>query len=107
AAATAVALAVTLELFRIIGPKRTRLVAQIFAAVIGAAFVIGLQVGAILSFDTLSRIDFLKSDILVALAPGVGSIIYWPARAMLGDMTALTGVLSVGLVLLIAAMILF
>ena len=105
--AAALAVALTIALFKTIGPKRTRLVAQIFAAVIGAAFVIGLQVGAILSFDTLSRIDFLKSDMLVALAPGVGSIIYWPARAMLGDMTALAGVLSVGVVLLIAAMILF
>jgi len=106
-AAAALAVALTIALFKTIGPKRTRLVAQIFAAVIGAAFVIGLQVGAILSFDTLSRIDFLKSDMLVALAPGVGSIIYWPARAMLGDMTALAGVLSVGVILLIAAMILF
>jgi ABC-2 type transport system permease protein len=105
--AAALAVAVTIALFKTIGPKRTRLVAQIFAAVIGAAFVIGLQVGAILSFDTLSRIDFLKSDMLVALAPSAGSVIYWPARAMLGDMTALAGVLSVGLVLLIAAMILF
>jgi ABC-2 type transport system permease protein len=106
-AAAALAVAVTIALFKTIGPRRTRLVAQIFAAVIGAAFVIGLQVGAILSFDTLSRIDFLKSDILVALAPGVGSIVYWPARAMLGDMTALAAVLSVGVILLIAAMILF
>jgi ABC-2 type transport system permease protein len=105
--AAALAVALTIALFKTIGPKRTRLVAQIFAAVIGAAFVIGLQVGAILSFDTLSRIDFLKSDMLVALAPSAGSIIYWPARAMLGDMTALAGVLSVGLILLIAAMILF
>ena len=34
------------------GPKRTRLVAQIVAAVIGAAFVIGVQIAAILSADT-------------------------------------------------------
>jgi ABC-2 type transport system permease protein len=106
-AAAALAVALTIALFKTIGPKRTRLVAQIFAAVIGAAFVIGLQVGAILSYDTLSRIDFLQSDVLVALAPGAGSIVYWPARAMLGDMTALFGVLSVGLILLIAAMIVF
>jgi ABC-2 type transport system permease protein len=106
-AAAALAVALTIALFKTIGPKRTRLVAQILAAVVGAAFVIGLQVGAILSYDTLSRLDFLQSDILVALAPGVGSIVYWPARAMLGDMAALAGVLSVGLALLIAAMIVF
>src|SRR5215831_5690371 len=42
--ATAVALGLTVALFRAIGPRRTRLIAQIVAAVIGAAFVIGLQV---------------------------------------------------------------
>src|ERR1035441_2332887 len=44
AAATAFAIALTVGLFRTIGPKRTRLVAQVVAAVIGAAFIIGLQV---------------------------------------------------------------
>ena len=57
ARAAALAVALTVALFRIIGPKRTRLVAQIVAAVIGAAFVIGLQVAAILSYGTLSRFD--------------------------------------------------
>jgi ABC-2 type transport system permease protein len=106
-AAAALAVALTIALFKTLGPKRTRLIAQIFAAIIGAAFVIGLQVGAIMSYDTLSRIDFLQSDIVVAVAPGVHSLVYWPARAMLGDMTALAGVLSVSLALLIAAMIVF
>src|SRR5208282_3411539 len=41
AAATALAVALTVVLFRAIGPRRTRLVAQIVAAVIGAGFVIG------------------------------------------------------------------
>ena len=54
-AAAALAVALTVALFRLIGPKRTRLIAQIVAAVIGAAFVIGLQVAAILSYGTLSR----------------------------------------------------
>ena len=55
AVATAAALALTIALFRIIGAKRTRLVAQIVAAVIGAAFVIGLQIAAIFSAGSLSR----------------------------------------------------
>ena len=62
AAATAVAVALTVALFRALGPKRTRLVAQVVAAVIGAAFVIGLQVAAILSYGTLSRGDLLRSE---------------------------------------------
>jgi ABC-2 type transport system permease protein len=106
-AAAAFSVALTIALFRTIGPKRTRLVAQIVAAVIGAAFVIGLQVGAILSYGTLSRVDILRSDAFVALAPDVGSLLYWPARAMLGEPTALAGVLMVGLMLLGAAVLMF
>ena len=53
--AAAVAIAITVLLFRLIGPGRTRLVAQILAAIIGAGFVIALQVAAILSYGTLSR----------------------------------------------------
>ena len=60
-AAAALAVALTAALFRTIGPRRTRLIAQIVAAVIGAAFVIGLQVAAILSYGTLSRIAVLQS----------------------------------------------
>jgi len=96
-AAAAFAATLTIALFRTIGPKRTRVVAQIVAAVIGAAFVIGLQVGAILSYGTLSRLDVLQSDAFVALAPDVGSFLYWPARAMLGDTKELAGVLCLGL----------
>src|SRR6185436_12207410 len=73
-AASACAVALTVALFRTIGPRRTRLIAQIVAAVIGAAFVIGLQVGAILSYGSLSRIDILRSDDFVAHTPDIGSI---------------------------------
>jgi ABC-2 type transport system permease protein len=96
-AAAAFAVALTVALFKTIGPKRTRLVAQIVAAVIGAAFVIGLQVGAILSYGTLSRLDVLQSQAFVAHAPDVGSALYWPARAMLGDIRELAGVIGLSL----------
>src|SRR5205085_2602329 len=52
--AAAVAIAITVLLFHLIGPSRTRLVAQILAAIIGAGFVIALQIAAILSYGTLS-----------------------------------------------------
>ncbi len=102
AAATALAVGLTVALFRLIGPKRTRLVAQVVAAVIGAAFVIGLQVAAILSYGTLSRVLVLQSETVLALAPGPDSILWWPARAALGDVAALAGVLAVSLALLAA-----
>jgi len=103
AAATALAVGLTVALFRIIGPKRTRLVAQVVAAVIGGAFVIGLQVAAILSYGTISRVSILQSKAVLALTPDATSIFWWPARAALGDGLALAGVVGVSLALLAAA----
>jgi len=105
ALAAALALALTVALFRSIGPRRTRLVAQIVAAVIGAAFVIGLQVAAILSTETLSRYSVLGSDAAVALAPAVDSIVWWPARAILGDAGALAAVAAVSFAVLAGAIV--
>ena len=103
AAATALAVALTVALFRALGPKRTRLVAQVVAAVIGAAFVIGLQVAAILSYGTMSRASVLQSDAVLALTPDAASILWWPARAVLGDGVALVGVLAASFILLAGA----
>ncbi len=103
AAATALALGLTVALFRLLGAKRTRFVAQVVAALIGAAFVIGLQVAAILSYGTISRVAVLQSGMVLALAPNVGSVLWWPARAALGDGLALFAVLATSFALLAAA----
>jgi ABC-2 type transport system permease protein len=104
ASAAAIAIAVTIMLFRLIGPGRTRLVAQILAAIIGAGFVIALQVAAILSYGTLSRFAVLTSEAAAAFAPDADSVLWWPARAALGDSQALLALLAVDLVLLGAVM---
>ena len=103
AAAAAFAVVLTAALFHACGPKRTRLVAQVVAAVVGAVFVIGVQVAAILSYGTLSRGDVLRSSAVLALAPDVGSVAWWPARAVLGDGAALAALLLAGAVLLAGA----
>ena len=105
--ATAIAIAATILLFRLIGPSRTRFVAQILAAIIGAGFVIALQIAAILSYGTLSRFAVLTSDAAAAIAPDIDSIVWWPARAVLGDGEALLLLLGGGLVLLGAVMTIF
>jgi ABC-2 type transport system permease protein len=105
--AAAVAIAVTVALFRLIGPSRTRLVAQILAAIIGAGFVIALQVAAIVSYGTLSRFAVLTSDSAAAFAPDADSLVWWPARAALGDSKALLLLLALGLTLLGAVMAIF
>ena len=105
--AAACAIAITIFLFRLIGPARTRLMAQIIAAVIGAGFVIALQVAAILSYGTLSRFAVLTSDAAAAFAPDAGSLVWWPARAILGDGEALLLLLAMSLVALGVVMTIF
>jgi ABC-2 type transport system permease protein len=105
--AAAVAIAITVALFRLIGPSRTRLVAQIVAAIIGAGFVIALQVAAILSYGTLSRFAVLTSDAASTYAPALDSALWWPARAAIGDGMVLSWLMAGGLLLLGVVMAVF
>jgi len=105
--AAAFAIAITIGLFRLIGPARTRLIAQILAAIIGAGFVIALQIAAILSYGTLSRFAVLTSDAAAGYAPEADSILWWPARAALGDVGTLLLLLSASLMLLGVVMTIF
>ena len=105
--AAAAAIALTVLLFRLIGPSRTRLVAQILAAVIGAGFIIALQIAAILSYGTLSRFSVLTSDTAASLAPDPDSFVWWPARAAFGDGEALLLLIAASLVLLGITMAVF
>lgn len=89
AIATGLALMASIALFQWVGPKRTRLIAQIIAAVVGAALVIGLQVAAIVTYGNLSRLDVLRSGALVEASPDEASLVWLPARALLGDTVAL------------------
>ena len=76
---------VTTALFEMVGAKRTRLVAQIVAAVIGAGFVIAMQLrGDPVDRDAVApRAPHLGA--VVAIAPDAASAMWWPARAILGD----------------------
>jgi ABC-2 type transport system permease protein len=96
--AAALAIVLTATLFQTIGPKRTRLIAQIVAAVIGGMFVIGLQLAAMFSTGTLSRLAFLRSSYVLAHAPRLGSPFWWPARAALGDGYAFATVVIASLI---------
>ncbi len=102
---TALALVLTFFLFRTLGPKRTRTISQILSAVVGAAFVIGVQVAAVLSTGTFSRVEVFQSAGYVDAAPDVSSLLWWPARAAMGDLPALAAVMAVsfGLLALVIA----
>jgi ABC-2 type transport system permease protein len=105
--AVAAAVVLTVGLFHTIGPKRTRLCAQVVAAVIGASFAIGVQFVTILSYGTPSRFVLLQSETLTRYAPDSDSIIWWPARAVLGDLLAFAVVFSISAVILTATICFF
>lgn len=94
--ATALAVLVTLGLFKTIGPRRTRVAAQVIAAIVGAGFVIGIQAAAILAYGSLSRFDVLQSEELLLAAPDLDGLLWLPARAAMGDPAALTAVAVLG-----------
>jgi ABC-2 type transport system permease protein len=90
-----------MTMFRLIGPKRTRLIAQIFAAVIGAVLLIALQVFAVLAYGNLSRTAVLLSPEVTAMAPGADSLLWLPAQALLGEWHVALLLLAAAICLLI------
>lgn len=88
ALSVAIAMAITRLLFQIAGPRRTRLLAQIVAGIVGAGFVIGIQAAAILSHEGFSRFAFFQSADLLAIAPAPSSPLWLPARGAMGDIGA-------------------
>lgn len=86
----ALAFAVTLVLFNIAGPKRTRSIAQILSAVVGAGFVIILQGLGIMLGQGLSRFAIFLSSDTVAAMPDAGHSVWLVARAAGGDPVALS-----------------
>jgi ABC-2 type transport system permease protein len=88
---------VTVLLFRTIGPKRTRFIAQVVAAIVGAAFAIGVQAVSILTYGNLSRLDAFHSEWVLDRAPPAESLLWLPARAAMGDPAALAVVMLLGL----------
>lgn len=91
---TAFALLLTVLLFRSVGPKRTRFLSQVVSAVIGAAFVIGLQAAAILSTGSFSRFSLFGSQELLDAMPGLSSVLWWPALAATGDLSLMALLLA-------------
>ncbi|MFC3703363.1 permease [Devosia honganensis] len=103
ALSVAIALTLTRLLFRLAGPRRTRLIAQIVAAIVGAGFVIGIQAAAILSHEGFSRFAFFQSEDLLANAPDTASPLFLPARAAMGDPVLAAMLFALALLLLLLA----
>lgn len=80
------ALMIAMGLFALIGPRRTRVIAQIVAALIGAGFFLAFQLGNILGRDRAGAFyDSLREGALGSGAFDPGSPFLWPARGLLGE----------------------
>lgn len=101
AISTAIAIGITLALFRLVGPKQTRLIAQIVAAIVGAGFVIGIQAAAILYYGDFSRFALFQSQAIIDAAPEIDSAFWLPAKAAMGHADALLIMLAIGCVSLL------
>jgi ABC-2 type transport system permease protein len=95
-AASAVGLALAVGLFRLIGPRRTRAVAQILAAFIGAIFFLTSQTrnlfGARASNSLWAQVGQAASDPSLRLPP----LASWPLRAVLGEPLPLLALIALG-----------
>ena len=85
-----IALVLAAILFDTLGPKRTRFASQVASAIVGSAFIIGIQAMAILSIGTLSPRALFDSDLVLTRMPEADSALWIPARALLGSGPDLT-----------------
>jgi ABC-2 type transport system permease protein len=107
AAATAgIALMLAAFLFDTLGPKRTRFASQVASAIVGSAFIIGVQAVAIVSIGTLSPQALFDSDVVLDHVPAADSPLWIPARAVLGSGSDLIMTVAGGAAILILPMIL-
>lgn len=94
---TSGAVLITLALFRALGAARTRMSAQIVAAIVGAAFLIGLQIVAIMTHGSLSRMSLFDPAFLASNAPRPSSGWWFLAHAAGGNLLDLAALLSVSI----------
>jgi ABC-2 type transport system permease protein len=96
---TAIGLVLTMVLFRIAGPRRTRLLAQIFATLVGASFAIGLQIA---NLAPVSLRALLGHHDLAAGRASILDVIRIPVAAAGGDPVALVITLALSIALFAA-----
>ncbi len=88
----------TMSLVRWLGARRAKTVAQILAALIGAGFFILTQLSNWLSKDHRQLISaWIKTQLLNDGWLAEGSLLWWPVRAMSGEIWPLFVVMLIGL----------
>lgn len=94
--ATAVSLTATIGLFRLLGPRRARVHANLAGALIGGAFVLGAQIVAMLPAGARQAIRAMfEPEALADMGPG-GRLLWLPVEAMLGEPVAMAALVVGG-----------
>lgn len=93
-ASAALGLLIAMGLFAVIGPRRTRTIAQVMSALIGAGFFLASQAQSIMGGQRASgawgRAKALAADPDFRLPP----LADWPLRAMLGEVAPLVALVG-------------
>jgi ABC-2 type transport system permease protein len=95
--ASGIGLALAVGLFTLIGPRRTRAVAQVLAAIIGAAFFLVSQTQTLLGAKGGSMVMRMVSAAASSPNLRLPPLADWPLRAVLGDPVPLAAMLAIGL----------
>lgn len=102
-AASACGLLLAMGLFRLIGARRTRTVAQIMAALIGAAFFLGSQARNILGGHQAANLWITLAQTARESRFHPPPAAAWPLRAMLGEPAPLAGLAAAAALLFLGS----
>ena len=102
--ATATGLVLTMALFALIGPRRTRVLGQILSVLIGASAFIALQARAVLPD---AWVDAVSTSLARLSASGTFAFTELPARAIFGSLNASLVLIVFGIVSFVASVWLF
>jgi len=101
--ATALGLALTIGLFFAVGPARARIVTQMTGAAIGGAFVLALQVAAVLPASAREALAAASNSAASGLGKPIAAVLLLPVAAARGELAAMLALLASGGVALAVA----
>ena len=106
AVATAISVIVTVVLLKSVGPRMTRFIAQVLAAIIGAGLLIAAQLIAIVSHGSISRFELITSTEFLKVLPDTNHLLWLPAWAAMGHVIPALTVSAFAILLLAGVMFL-
>jgi ABC-2 type transport system permease protein len=100
--AAALGLLLAMALFRVLGPRRTRTVAQVLAALVGAGLFLLFQSGNLVDTDRENGFaDTIEGMIRGTVAIQLPPFVDWPARAAVGEPLPLLAIVGFALALFV------